>query len=182
MNTTSQNTANQLIFLIGFMGCGKSTLGKKLAAKVGYDFIDLDEYIVQQIKMSISEYFEKHGEIAFRTVEQEALYTLKDANQTIIATGGGAPCHFDNMGWMNTHGTTVYIKMSPKALLSRLSQNEVETRPLLKGKSREELLVFIEEKLGERDPIYNLASIIYDPLQEKPKDLIHQITKTQGIE
>ena len=169
------NKDQSLIFLIGFMGCGKSTLGKKVAAKTGYSFIDLDDVIVQNINMSITEYFETFGETAFRAIEREELHKLAGLKNAIIATGGGAPCHLGNMEWMNQHGKTVYLKLPPKTLLSRLSQKEVESRPLLKGKSKEELLEFIKSKLEEREPFYNQAKIIFDALQSNTKDLIKQI-------
>lgn len=164
-----------LIFLVGFMGCGKTTLGKKVAQKTGYSFIDLDELITQQIGTNITQYFETFGEAAFRKIERETLHNLKDEKNAIIATGGGAPCHLDNMDWMNKHGKTIYIKLSPKALLSRLSQTEIETRPLIKGKSNTELLEFITSKLDERTPFYSQAKVVYDALQSNPKDLIKQI-------
>ena len=169
------NKDQNLIFLVGFMGCGKSTLGKKAAAKTGYLFIDLDDVIVQKIKMSISEYFDAFGESAFREIEREELHKLSGLQNAIIATGGGAPCHLDNMKWMNQHGKTVYLKLSPKALLSRLSQKEIESRPLLKGKTNEELLAFINTKLEERTPFYDQAKIIFDALQSNTKELIKQI-------
>lgn len=164
-----------LIFLIGFMGCGKSTLGKKVAAKTGYSFIDLDDLIIQKIHMSISEYFETYGEAAFREIERDTLHSLYGTKNTIVATGGGTPSHLDNMEWMNKNGKTVYLKIPPKALFSRLSQNDIESRPLLNGKSNEKLLAFIESKLEERSPFYNQAKIIFDVLQSNPKDLIKQI-------
>jgi shikimate kinase len=169
------NKDSSLIFLIGFMGCGKTTLGKKVAAKTGYSFIDLDDLITEKIKMSISEYFEIHGETAFREIERDTLHSLYGIKNTIVATGGGTPCHFDNMNWMNNNGKTVYLKIPPKALLSRLSQKDIETRPLLKGKSNEELLTFIELKLEERSKFYNQAKIVFDVLQSNQKDLIKQI-------
>ena len=167
--------SKQLIFLIGFMGSGKSTLGKKVAQKTGYHFIDLDELIVRKTDMSISNYFETFGEASFRELERKILHSLQDTTNTIIATGGGTPCYFDNMDWMNQHGKTIYLKMSPKALLSRLSQKEIEKRPLLNGKSAEQLLDFITTKLEERTSFYNRANILYDGIQSNPKDLIKQI-------
>jgi shikimate kinase len=169
------NKGKNRIFLVGFMGCGKTTLGKKVAQKTGYSFIDLDELITQQIGMSITQYFDTFGETAFRKIERETLHSLTEVNDVIIATGGGTPCHLDNMDWMNKEGKTIYLKLSPKALLSRLSQTEIETRPLLKGKSNAELLEFITSKLEERSPFYSQAKIVYDSLQYNPKDLINQI-------
>lgn len=157
------------------MGCGKSTLGKKIAAKTGYSFIDLDDLITQHTKMSISDYFDAFGEAAFREIEKEQLHSLADTDNAIIATGGGTPCHFDNMEWMNNHGKTIYLELPPKTLLSRLSQNEIESRPLLSGKSTEELLEFITVKLEERAPFYKQAKITFNALQSNPKDLIKQI-------
>lgn len=169
------NKDQNLIFLIGFMGCGKSTLGKKLAAKTGYSFIDLDDVIVQKVGMSITEYFEAFGEPAFRAIEQRELHKLAGLKNTIIATGGGVPCHLDNMDWMNQHGKTVYLKLSPKALLSRLSQKEIESRPLLKGKTTEGLLEFIQSKLEERSPFYSRATLIFDALHSNTEELIKQM-------
>src|SRR5690554_1941101 len=97
----NMNKDRNLIFLIGFMGCGKSTMGKKVAKKTGYPFIDLDDLIVQKINISITEYFEAFGESAFRAIEREELHKLSGLKNAIIATGGGAPCHLDNMEWMN---------------------------------------------------------------------------------
>jgi shikimate kinase len=125
--------------------------------------------------MSISQYFDLHGEAAFREIERETLHSLYGIKNTIVATGGGTPCYDENMEWMNKNGKTVYLKIPPKALLSRLSQKDIDSRPLLKGKSHEELLVFIESKLEERSPFYKQAKIIYDVLQSNPKDLIKQI-------
>lgn len=169
------NKDQNIIFLIGFMGSGKSTLGKKVATKTGYTFIDLDDLIVNHINMSISEYFDIYGEAAFREIEREKLHSLYGMENVIVATGGGTPCHLDNMDWMNKHGKTVYLKLPSKTLLSRLSQKEVESRPLLKGKSDEEIFEFINSKLDERSPYYNQAKIIFDALQSNIKDLIKQI-------
>ena len=120
------------IFLIGFMGCGKSTLGKKLALKLGYTFVDIDKEIERMVNMSISEYFQKHGEEAFRELESSALKTINLPENSIIATGGGAPCFFDNLQWMNENGTTIYLSLSPKALAKRL-ENDTEQRPVLQN-------------------------------------------------
>lgn len=169
------NQDPNLIFLIGFMGCGKSTLGKKVATKTGFSFIDLDDLITQKINMSISDYFDNYGEAAFREIERDTLHSLSGTKNAIVATGGGTPCFDDNMKWMNQNGKTVYLKIPPRALLSRLSQKDIDTRPLLKGKSHEELLAFIESKLEERTPFYKQARIIFDVLQSNPKDLIKQI-------
>ncbi len=124
------------IFLIGYMGSGKTTLGKKLASKLALPFIDTDEEIVKQIGMSITEYFAQYGEDAFRALEREQLRKFAE-RAAVISTGGGAPCFFDNMDWIKANGYAVYLQMSPKALFDRLSQSKLHKRPILIGKSPE---------------------------------------------
>jgi shikimate kinase len=151
------------IFLIGFMGSGKTTLGRKLAAKMGYEFIDLDHKLEQQVELSIAEYFSFFGETAFRKKESEVLKKTIYPENAIVSTGGGLPCYFDNMDWMNAHGKTVYIKLSPKTLADRLESGK-EERPLLQEKHGDELIVFIEQKLAERQNFYSQANIVADGL------------------
>ncbi|WP_316791389.1 shikimate kinase [Pedobacter frigoris] len=146
------------IFLIGFMGCGKSTLGKKLATKLGYDFIDLDQQLEKEIGDSVGNYFAAHGEDAFRRQEKKTLQDYNYPANIVVATGGGAPCYFDNMEWMNANGKTVYIEMSPVALAKRLESGK-EKRPLIKNLNEAELIAFIEAKLAEREVFYKQASI-----------------------
>ena len=157
------------VFLVGFMGCGKTTWGKKIAQALSLPFVDLDHEIVAHIGMTIPEYFKLYGEDAFRELERE--YLRKQENRkAIISTGGGTPCYFDNMNWINTHGISLYLYHTPKSLWSRLSQSDANKRPLLKGLTSEELLTFIETKLEERAPFYDQATIkfeqIHTPLEE----------------
>ncbi|WP_158825292.1 shikimate kinase [Mucilaginibacter lacusdianchii] len=151
------------IFLIGFMGCGKTTLGRKLAAKLNYTFYDLDQLLEEQAGMSVAEYFSSFGETAFRVAEAEILKQTPYAENAVISTGGGLPCFFDNLTWMNTNGQTVYIKLSPKTLASRLESGKDE-RPLLRDKHGDELVAFIADKLSERESFYEQAHIIADGL------------------
>jgi shikimate kinase len=163
-----------LIFLIGFMGSGKTTLGRKLAARLGYMFMDLDHVFEAQEGTTIGEYFTKYGEDAFRQLESEVLKKHPYPEHAIIATGGGLPCFFDNMDWMNAHGRTVYIKLTAKTLADRL-QNEKDERPLLRERHGEALVQFIGEKLDEREPFYNKANIIANGLSltaEKVEELL----------
>ena len=146
-----------LIFLVGFMGCGKTSWGRKLAAGLGYDFIDLDHALEAHVGSTVAEYFASHGEASFRKLEAEILKTTPYSANTIISTGGGLPCFFDNMNWMNSHGQTLYIKLSPKALANRL-ENAKTTRPVLQGKKGDELVEFIEHKLAEREAFYLKAT------------------------
>ena len=152
-----------LIFLIGFMGCGKTTLGRKLASRLGYMFMDLDHILEAQVGMTIAEYFSQFGEDAFRKLESDVLKQSPYPEHAVISTGGGLPCFFDNIEWMNAHGKSVYIKLSPKTLAARL-ENEKEERPLLREKHGEALVAFIGEKLMEREPFYNQATVIADGL------------------
>jgi len=150
-----------LIFFTGFMGCGKTTWSRKLAAHLGYDFIDLDQLLEEQAGMTIAEYFASYGEEAFRILESEVLKQTAYSNNTVISTGGGLPCFFDNMNWMNAHGKTVYIKLSPKTLVDRLEKGKAK-RPLLRDKHGDELLAFITEKLAEREDYYLQSDYIAD--------------------
>ena len=135
------------------MGCGKTTLAKRLSIRLGYDLVDLDQEIEQKIGQSIASYFEAHGEDAFRKLESETLKTFDYAENTIIATGGGAPCFFDNMEWMNVNGYTIYIEMPPAALALRLKNSKTK-RPLLKDLDYDGLKNYVGQKLSERAPQY----------------------------
>ncbi|MDN5283795.1 MAG: shikimate kinase [Mucilaginibacter sp.] len=148
-------------FLVGFMGCGKTTWGRKLAAKLGYEFIDLDHALEAKAGMSIAEYFSSFGEDAFRQLESDVLKQTEYPENVVVSTGGGLPCFFDHMQWMNTNGQTLYIKLSPKTLADRL-ENSKTVRPVLQGKKGEELVEFITGKLAEREDYYLQASHIVD--------------------
>ncbi|MCD7962955.1 MAG: shikimate kinase [Rikenellaceae bacterium] len=147
------------IFLVGYMGSGKTTVGKPLAKKLNMDFVDMDNYFVDKHNRTINEIFAADGEEAFRQLEQELLHELCARENCIIATGGGAPCFFDNMDRMNESGLTVYLKVTPKGLLKRL-QHGLDKRPLLRGKTEAELLDYITDMLGKRDVHYSKAKMI----------------------
>ena len=149
-----------IIFLVGYMGCGKSTKAKQLAHRLECPVIDLDAEIVNQSGKTIAEYFEAYGESGFRDYESEMLKTYPYPETCVVATGGGLPCFFDNMDWMNNRGLTIYLQMTPAALVSRLHNRH--KRPLIKDLNDEELFVFIEEKLKERDLFYTKAKLIVD--------------------
>jgi shikimate kinase len=146
------------VFLIGFMGCGKSTMGRKLARQLGYDFIDLDHEIEKRTDTTIGNYFSVNGEMAFRELERKTLQEFDYPVNCIVATGGGVPCYFDNMDWMNANGTTVYIEMSPMALAGRLERGK-DKRPLLKDLNEAQMIAFIEGKLAEREGYYKRAKL-----------------------
>ncbi|MDX1939954.1 MAG: shikimate kinase [Saprospiraceae bacterium] len=152
------------IFLIGFMGSGKSFIGRKLAKLNSSSFIDLDNEIEVQQGRKIRQIFEEDGEAAFREMERVALHKMNQHPNAIIATGGGTPCFFDNMDWMNRQGITIYLQTPIEILLERL-QPERSHRPLLQDLSDEALHAFISEKLAMRESFYLRASIVYQITQ-----------------
>lgn len=168
------------IYLTGFMGSGKTTTGRLLAHSLRYDFTDLDEFIEKQEKASISELFERHGESGFRELERYALHETSKLKDVVIATGGGVPCFFDNMDVMNKMGTTIYLKLSPENLAYRLLRGQ-EHRPLIAGKTREELQLFIRSKLSEREPWYQKAQIIADTASLPPKEIVELIIRAINL-
>ena len=148
------------IFLLGFMGSGKSTIGSALAKKMSYNFIDLDDLIVQNSGLAIPVIFDKKGEPYFRQIESASLKSLAAVSHTIVALGGGTPCFFDNMQWINQHGVSVYLATSTDVLVERLKK-ETAQRPLLQSLSAARLPTYIEEKLAERTPFYQQAHLHY---------------------
>ena len=147
------------IYLVGYMGCGKSTIGRKLAKLLSMNFIDLDKYIEERYFKTIPLIFEEEGERNFREKEQRSLHEVSQFEDVVVSTGGGAPCFFDNMEVMNNTGITVYISPDTEILASRILKSKNE-RPLVSGKSKEELIVFINEALVKRIPFYEQAKII----------------------
>lgn len=121
-----------IVYLIGLPGVGKTTIGKLLAQKVGYDFLDLDDVIVQKLGRSITNVFKAEGENYFREKEREALHETFSLNDTIISCGGGTPCFFDNITEMNTYGKTIYLFNSLEKIINRLTASDIEKRPLFK--------------------------------------------------
>lgn len=154
------------------MGSGKTTWGRKLALKTDRTFIDLDDEIANETRMPIPEYFAQEGEDAFRALESRVLKQLPLEQPAVIATGGGTPCYFDNMAWMNKTGKTIYLCMPPKALWSRLMQTDIAARPALGGLTGKALLDEITAKLDERTPHYQQATHIVDQLSMRLDDLI----------
>jgi shikimate kinase len=154
-------TAFRKVYMTGFMGCGKTTAGRELASVLNFSFMDLDEQIEYREQRSVSEIFEKYGEAYFRKVESETLNTLNIKSDTVISTGGGTPCFGNNLLYMKDTGVLVYLKMTPLQLSHRLGPRSVK-RPLLKDLAKSELEEYIAEKLKEREPFYNQATLIID--------------------
>ena len=147
------------VFLIGFMGSGKTTIGRKLANYLKYEFMDLDKFIEAKAGMSIADYFAAYGEEEFRKMERDVLQNTHYPENVIVATGGGAPTYDDNMEWMNENGKVAYLSLSPKALASRL-ENSTADRPLIRNLKGEQLVDFITAKLEEREPFYNQSKCV----------------------
>ncbi|NLA48846.1 MAG: AAA family ATPase [Bacteroidales bacterium] len=163
-------TGNRKIYIIGFMGSGKSTMGRRLAALMEWQFLDLDDKIEEIAGKTIARIFSEDGEEEFRKMESETLKSLTGTVNVIISTGGGTPCHSGNMDYMLETGITVYLKMTPGQLASRLRDSSAE-RPLLKNIPDEEMLSFIGKKLSDREQWYTKAGITVDGLNPDPKQL-----------
>ncbi len=149
------------IILIGYMGAGKTTLGKKLSKELGLPFFDLDWYIENRFCKTVSELFAERGEEGFRKIERSMLHEVAEFEDVIISAGGGTPCFFDNMEYMNHQAETIYLKAAPDVLSRHLKMGK-QKRPLLTGKSDEELTQFIEDSLRQREPYYTQAKHTFD--------------------
>lgn len=165
------------VFLVGYMGSGKSTIGKQIASELNLNFIDLDPYIEKKENRTVKHIFESEGEEAFRMVEKDALQDIiKNESNFVLATGGGTPCFHDNMKTMIKNGTTVYLNHDIKTLVNRLLHAKI-FRPLIWGKSEQELTEYVEEMLKIRVPYYQQAHITIDTLDSDIKELADIIQK-----
>lgn len=149
------------IFLVGFMGCGKSTVGRRLAKALGWSCIDTDSFVECRYHQTVSHIFETQGEAGFRKIERVVLNELADYEQVVISTGGGLACFADNMALMNARGLTIYLRTPATVLAERLWHAKTQ-RPLLRGKSRDELTQFVADLLAQRAPFYEQAAVIVD--------------------
>lgn len=144
------------IIIIGYMGAGKTTVGRALAAELGIEFYDLDWYIESRMRKTVKQLFDEVGEEGFRKIEHNMLHEVAEFENVVISCGGGTPCFFDNMAYMNQQGDTVYLKASPEILYKHLKMGK-GVRPLLLNKTPEEVQVFITEQLANREPYYSRA-------------------------
>lgn len=138
------------------MGAGKTTVGKALAKETGLQFYDLDWYIESRMHKTVPAIFAERGEEGFRKIEYNMLHEVAEFEDVIISCGGGTPCFFDNMEYMNNQAQVVYLKASPEVLHKHLMMGKTE-RPLIKDKTPEELITFITEQLDRREPFYSKA-------------------------
>ncbi len=149
------------IILIGYMGSGKTTIGKALSKETGMMFYDLDWYIENRMRKPVSQIFAEKGEEGFRKIEYNMLHEVAEFEDVIISCGGGTPCFFDNIDYLNQQGDVIYLKATPEVLYKHLLMARVE-RPLLKNKTPEELIAYIQNHLKEREPYYSKAQHILD--------------------
>lgn len=163
-----------LFFLIGFMGSGKTWLGRVAADKLNLSFYDMDSMIESLQDKPLSQIFAEEGEDYFRQLEYDLLRKLPVDEDAIIATGGGIPCSRDNMEYMNSVGKTIYICLTPEQLKIRLEATDIDSRPLLSGKRDDDLFQYITSKLAERESFYKQANYI---IKGEDEALIGKIIK-----
>ena len=172
------------IIIIGYMGAGKTTVGKALSRELGIPFYDLDWYIESRMRKTVPQIFAQKGEEGFRIIEHNMLHEVAEFEDVIISCGGGTPCFFDNMEYLNSQGETIYLKATPEALHKHLRMGKT-IRPLLLDKSPEEMLLFIREQLQHREPFYLKARHTLDvnllDSYEKINISVARIRKMLGI-
>lgn len=164
------------IFLLGYMGAGKTTLGKALAKELNLPFIDLDWHIEGRFHKTVQELFTEKGENGFRELEKQMLHEVAEFEDVIISVGGGTPCFFDNMEFMNERGKTVFLNVGVEVLFRRLRVAS-QSRPLLRGKSDEELKNFIIQALEGRKEHYGKAKYILDAEELESYEQIESTVK-----
>lgn len=163
-------------FLVGMPASGKSTLGKLIAKQLGLEFIDLDKEIVLKERMAITDIFQAKGENYFREVERKCLKDQLDRKENfVLATGGGAPCFFDNMAQMNQNGLTIFLSISVDDLFSKLSEKGIQKRPLLKGINKEDLYTELKNKLDYRKKYYEQSKITVNQDDRDINERVNQL-------
>ena len=167
------------------MGAGKTTVGKQLADSLGLKLYDLDWYIETRMHKKVSDIFAERGEDGFRTIERNMLHEVAEFEDVVISCGGGTPCFFDNMDYLNQQGDVIYLKARPDVLYKHLLMGKTE-RPLIIGKTKEQLLEFINEQLAKREPYYTKAKYSLDVSlmdnYEKIKISVQKAKELLGIE
>lgn len=162
------------VFLVGYMGSGKTRTGKLLAKGLDYAFMDVDELFEERYRISIQDFFRKYGEDAFRKLEHQLLSETLLKDNIVYSMGGGTPCYYDNMEMLNKSGLTVYIKMPALALFQRLQESKKQ-RPILHGMTSDELLRYIQSQLSARESFYSRARIIVNGINLNINELTRLI-------
>ncbi|MGI6222694.1 MAG: shikimate kinase [Prevotella sp.] len=173
------------IIIIGYMGAGKTTIGRALSRTIGVPFYDLDWYIQQRMRRTVKQLFEERGEEGFRKVEHNMLHEVAEFEDIILSCGGGTPCFFDNMDYLNQQGETVYLKAEPDVLYGHLKMGKV-VRPLLLNKTPDEVQAFIRQQLVAREPYYSKAKHMIDvsllDTSQKIQNTVERLCLEVGIE
>ena len=146
------------IYIVGYMGAGKTTAARRLAQRLGWEVADTDDLFEEKYKISVCDFFNKYDEALYRKLESEVLKSTEILENVVVSTGGGTACYFDNMEWMNQHGLTVFMRISPQAAVDRVVHSR-HKRPLVEGKSEEELTEFVNKHYASRIPFYEKARI-----------------------
>jgi shikimate kinase len=168
------------IFLIGLPGSGKSTIASDLCQLLNYKLIDTDEEIIKKEKSSIDEIFSTKGESYFRETERDILRQVIKNENSVISTGGGTPCFFDNMETINKHGISIFLNVPLEETAARLLNHPNKNRPLIVGKSPEQLMEFLKEKMKERKAYYEKATVAFHQADLKAKDIVKEL-KAKGL-
>ena len=172
------------IIIVGYMGAGKTTVGKALARETGLQFYDLDWYIEGRMRKTVPQLFAERGEDGFRRVESTMLHEAAEFEDVVLSCGGGTPCFFDNMDYMNAQGDTVYLKASPEVLCAHLKMGKTR-RPLLEGKTPEQMYEYVKEQLAHREQFYMKARHVLDvnllDNYEKIKVSVERLRSMLGI-
>ena len=163
------------LYLIGYMGCGKSTIGRKIARYASMRFIDTDSQVEQREGATVADIITLQGEEYFRAVEQAVLADTADDDDIVVSTGGGLPVWGDNMARIGEMGISVYLRRTAKNIISRLSPYGRQKRPKFRGLNDEELLAFMTTHMAEREPIYSQADIVIDCDTMSDNDIIDLI-------
>ena len=146
------------IYLVGYMGAGKTTTARRLAQRLGWEVADTDALFEEKYKISVNDFFNKYDEPLYRKLESEVLKATEGLENVVVSTGGGTACYFDNMEWMNSHGLTVFLRISPQAAVDRVIHSR-HKRPLAEGKSEKELTEFVNSHYASRMPFYEQARL-----------------------
>ena len=162
------------IYIVGYMGAGKTTAARRLANHLGWEVVDTDAMFEEKYKISVCDFFNKYDEPLYRKLESEVLKSTADLENVVVSTGGGTACYFDNMEWMNQHGLTVFLRISQKAVVDRLVHAK-RKRPLAEGKTEAELTEFVNRHYTSRLPFYEQAKITVKAEDLDLENLIKQI-------
>lgn len=163
-----------IFILVGYMGAGKTSYAKQLSEILNMKYLDTDRLVEKMEGMTIPEIFKAKGEKYFRDAETKIIENLRDEDNAIVATGGGLPCFNDNMKLLNEIGLTIYLQVNVESVVSRLEKSH-QKRPLVEGKSHDELIDFVRKNLGEREKYYKLAKITYDANERQASGLLAAI-------